>query len=550
MNTALHGLKVDYVNRHGHFLVLSGEPALTEADMSAIPLHMLRSNDIPGLLPVTIEELNGQITLYYPVSGKKPLSQVMRQSNLRFSRYVQIMLHILNMLDESKTYMLFERQYVLNADYIFVGESGDLSDLYVVYIPVVALKDKKPVETELQQLAATLLRKTDRLDGIHAHKLTSYLLEDHFQAPGFKKMLLEQVLEERPEKPPVAQFSSQEFAGGREPSFSGLSAISAAAPSVSSDIFANLPKVAASKSDISPPFIPPPQPPDVHSAKQLAAEAPVAAAGSPLNLRIPILVSGGLGSAIVWKWYMDRPQGNALYVAAGATAVITAAVIGLLLFFKKRRSRGKNNQPQHDAFSGGLSLNTTDPASAFPPARLTQSANPFSAAGIGPANVRPSSASPRNNASSGVWPGFPADMADIGPGASARNAEQYTTLLAAPADATVLLDGGHPQGRSGAYLLEQDKSGATKRIAVSAEPFVIGRGGTEAGVQHTQEVAGVSRQHVEIGKSDGEYTVKDLGSKNGTVLNGQQMIPFKVYSLREGDIFKVVQTEYTFKMGL
>lgn len=46
---------------------------------------------------------------------------------------------------------------------------------------------------------------------------------------------------------------------------------------------------------------------------------------------------------------------------------------------------------------------------------------------------------------------------------------------------------------------------------------------------------GVSRQHCRFWRDDDRLCVLDLGSKNGTFLNGERLTPNKEYALAEGD---------------
>ncbi|WP_133579092.1 FHA domain-containing protein [Aureibacillus halotolerans] len=44
-----------------------------------------------------------------------------------------------------------------------------------------------------------------------------------------------------------------------------------------------------------------------------------------------------------------------------------------------------------------------------------------------------------------------------------------------------------------------------------------------------------------------EFGVKDLGSLNGTTLNGEKMVPYKVYSLSNKDVIGFAKVHYTFE---
>jgi pSer/pThr/pTyr-binding forkhead associated (FHA) protein len=46
---------------------------------------------------------------------------------------------------------------------------------------------------------------------------------------------------------------------------------------------------------------------------------------------------------------------------------------------------------------------------------------------------------------------------------------------------------------------------------------------------------GVSRRHCKILQGAGEYFIEDLGSANGTFLNGERLTPYLPHSLEDGD---------------
>jgi hypothetical protein len=119
-----------------------------------------------------------------------------------------------------------------------------------------------------------------------------------------------------------------------------------------------------------------------------------------------------------------------------------------------------------------------------------------------------------------------------------------TSLLHPAADATVLL---RPAAalHSRQAILERCDVHPPQRIALDRPSFVIGRN-----AEHTDyrlETPDVSRQHVEIANDKGSYTAKDLGSTNGTLWNGERMVPFRAYPLEEADILTVAGVELAFR---
>src|SRR5712691_2887172 len=87
----------------------------------------------------------------------------------------------------------------------------------------------------------------------------------------------------------------------------------------------------------------------------------------------------------------------------------------------------------------------------------------------------------------------------------------------------------------GASLIET--SGGRSRTHVLAEsPVRIGRGPTNDVVLATQHV---SADHLEITWAGDHHVVRDLGSKNGTLLNGERLsesrLPSQPSALDDGD---------------
>lgn len=99
------------------------------------------------------------------------------------------------------------------------------------------------------------------------------------------------------------------------------------------------------------------------------------------------------------------------------------------------------------------------------------------------------------------------------------------------------------------YLLILEIKGTNNQIIISPRKKVIlGRSGAEATVAEEENegilvdfqqlgglLAGVSRQHAQMTFNDHLVTVKDLGSTNGTRINGRKLDPHAPRLLREGD---------------
>ncbi|MFN0017987.1 MAG: FHA domain-containing protein [Pirellulaceae bacterium] len=86
-------------------------------------------------------------------------------------------------------------------------------------------------------------------------------------------------------------------------------------------------------------------------------------------------------------------------------------------------------------------------------------------------------------------------------------------------------------------------SSAPEIISVNEFPFTLGRG------DHCDcklPSSRVSREHAEIQRAGGAYVIRDLGSTNGTLVNGQRADKTR---LEDGDLILIADVELTFRMA-
>lgn len=87
-------------------------------------------------------------------------------------------------------------------------------------------------------------------------------------------------------------------------------------------------------------------------------------------------------------------------------------------------------------------------------------------------------------------------------------------------------------------------NGVSERVELHQPHFIIGRSAEVS--QYVSQIVGTSRAHVEISRGTAGFKIKDLGSRNGTILKGEPMVPYKEYSLEEGDTFLIAGGKYMF----
>lgn len=124
--------------------------------------------------------------------------------------------------------------------------------------------------------------------------------------------------------------------------------------------------------------------------------------------------------------------------------------------------------------------------------------------------------------------------------------------IAATSDAELQIEQGHGQEpdkeknirpvSEKAYLVRKS---AGEKIEITKEEFVIGRGTRRVDYNIFDNMT-VSRIHCRIITDKGKFWIEDLGSLNGTSVNGKKLDSFTPEPLEDGSVIKISKEDFTF----
>ena len=504
----LHGLIWDRVERNGHSLVLrQAERPLTAADLNATERKMLELSPIQGLLPFSAEEQDLEIALFYNYTAKRPLSQELRFHPLRADEMARLLIDIVFILDHSLAYLLQAHRFVLEPDHIYAD--GEIRSLELVYLPLSRMDEEPDLTTRWNGLVRSLISIGGELEGPIAKALYG-LLEREAPPAEYKLKLLAALQASR-----MAESAGLADSAGVPERGVLREMPQAGAKSESASLHqSRRPAGIAAPSVLDPSRSPEPvnrhpAPVNRHPAPAGAAVEPHASGkGNPssspseapsraklsdrtlLTLALPLLAGWG-----AYAWLLSE---TALYIAAALTVFVASVGYHLM---RKPQSAAEGNEASKAANSPVLPGNRSLPPS---PAVFTTPLTP-------PA----------------LHPEIDSDLSE------------RTVLLSDP-NATVLLKKPNAIAEAEPDPFLESKEGERQpiRLSIPDKGLLVGRDSPEWPAA-SGELRELSRQHCEVSRTGRNCFIRDLGSKNGTQLNGTALIPFKEYPLTQGDCLEL-----------
>jgi len=604
-------LLVRFEQKRGHYMVVAGKQPIRPKDCDEFQLRMLRAGEVPGLLKLEAAVLDGEVSFRCKLDGTRMLSALMKAGKWTVTEWLTVLHRLAEILEECRLYMLDEDRICLEDDWIFVGAGwGDLRLVYLPLLwerPPMAerlrllltrwiLHVKEPDSRLLQQMLELLsspdLKPAALRSFARKHLLEMSLADEGERMRGISGSAADEAGEWKPARAaengsvaPSAGGAGAAFAahtgmgrgnadslwlasgassagrvGDGQARLDGKTAGDGASPGTDSDGFRTWRWGRLFRPDASPSpgalnggsafgavpsesSVPPvgnslkgdpaSNPSSVlHQASSpvwpqgdgfappeadIAPEEPFSAGeedGQDKRFRqrskIWLICASAALAAVGWRWgYAEHPGIRGLILSAGVTLIAAAGAV--LVWWRLAR---------HDRPWPPWAGNDTPPAEAEP-------ARPY---GAGQEFIHREKGIFRALAEAGRRRMDPMDTV-LG-----EEWDERTQQLSEEKKET--------QSGKGACLLWETAPG-TPLIPLTADSFLIGR--SREACSHVDNTQGVSRVHLELLRTADGWTARDLGSRNGTKLNGEPMAAYAAYPLKPDDCLDLAGSRYRLK---
>lgn len=543
----MKALVIDFNNYKGHQMMISSKETFARRELHELELHMLAENSISTLLPLNWLEVDGSISFSYHIEGYRMLTHYLRTQQLTMQRYYSLLLSLADALATCYEYMLRPECCLIDEHVLYIDEQQER--IVLAYLPL-----HEPVyEQQAQQLLLLAVRWSGLVDDLDAksyHRILQLLSAEKLPIAPLRQLLLDLIHEQAKS---TARRSYEHTGASQQTGSKSNSMISSMMESLPASIKEykafdgneadrtqekNKDKLqqvsgneANSVNDLAPDLL------DLNRWQELEDDDDLYEEETNehrllwKHYALVVVVLLAIGFSWV-KLYVPQQTVEQLLLCCGITTGMLA-LLGYMLLkpIQALFASGKLEEP--------IAFDLVTEHAANASARLAQAihaGSPPKAAksGIGDALVSLPEAGILDKTAAGQQDNIQQDNIRDGRNKPQQKPNQLATVKLDEQQATSLLQQAEP-------MLVRSMNGIEERISIVEASFLIGR--ADEGVHYREAAKGVSRIHLELELSNGHLQVKDVGSRNGTYLNGQLMIAYKTYRLQKGDRLQLASRE-------
>jgi len=501
-------------------------------------VEMIANNSIGSVLHLDVRRVDDSVNIFYNITSKLPLTRFLKRRKLKRDEMIDILSSVSKVILEGINYMLSDRSFLLDEEYVFINP--DTLEVFLVYIPIDLSSESFPVTTlytgtifsehsfenatqpkvetysylkvdsnsNIRDFVMRLIMFYAEVDDDSSdnflQRIINHVKSEVFNTSNFYELLKELKTQNTPESD---GFTVQK----NEKPVKALSAVSLA-----DTAFKPVQPPAGAVSAEVPPRavkIPPP-------LSGYAGKKDIASVG--LKYKRPAVIAAVISQIAIAAVLAVLFISGALKELGDDTVTTYGLVIlvaGALDFLILKRLLDKKNRVENE-YSGQMKVNNGENY------RLNVFKREIRSQQAGQSESR--------NEKSEEYADYEVQVPLKYPGKVQHTDE--TTLLA---------DDNSVNGSGSKYpYLQCQRDGVIDTIHITRDCFVIGR--LKDQTDYVLQNSAVGKVHAEIVSREGRYFIRDLNSRNGTYVNEVRIDSNREYEMKGGEKLSFANSEYTF----
>ncbi|MFZ5988214.1 MAG: DUF6382 domain-containing protein [Bacillota bacterium] len=517
----------------GSFLVISAD---TNEKILSYQVEMLANNPNKNILPLDVRQNNDKFNLYYTVTSKLALSQYLKRNKLKRGEFIGIFLDIVKTILDSKDYLLSDKSFLLDEDYIFINPNT--MEVSLVYLPISFDLD---INKTLRDFTMNFIMYSANIDDTNSdnflQRILNFIKSDTFNVLDFDKLLKDlkydsgsdiKIAQTRqadvPKAEPEAKPISVEPLRQEQPK-----AVVKEPPRVQPE--GRRPQPVTPKplqqGTAPKPGFQRPSVPNSNLARQAVQGQGEKSTGKMQYKSSSIIIGAAVQSAIVIGAIALIVSG-ALGKDIAATGFALFLIGGAASYFLWKNILDKKNMVE------GVVVKKEPIRAANPPVNMEKREIRNAVNIPNPVPQKAANSTPVQAQQIPVEP-LPQNTAG-----SFKSLEETTMLSSENLNDTMIL--GYSSTKY--PYLQGKKDGVMEEIKINKPSFIIGR--LRDQVDYVSSNNAIGKVHAEIITKDGCYYIKDLNSRNGTYVNDVRIDSNKEYGIKNGDKITLANSEFTF----
>lgn len=472
---------------------------LTIDDFNKTEYKMFLYNKIDRTLPINFVKENNHETLHFDTKNYASLSKKLEYGEFMIDDFYRLIVELGNTLKKSASNLLNIEKYYLSEETIFVGER--YYDIKLMYLPLDNFEKEESTEEELKRLIFNVSKKIKDIGRDDYINLCQYLKHPNFSIENIKNYLLDIKNSDITMKNDTKYGSADEF---RIKKIKTMPPLSRKEKLYSSLITVVLLAVIWSQMPLS----------------------------SNALLGIAFLLSVGVIALLYVYWKKWRPGVDPVVVEKKVKKKVRKSSVEDLELENDFRSRMFDALIEMDYETFLSSKEIVEPVEED---KITEDSIPSVKTEVLPQHEDDTGGTVSN------------EEQEIQEEVESFELTDKTTLLEEEDDEELKRNVKLEIEKARDFLIPFDgKNDIGEAIAILGENFLIGRNKDESDY-HVND-SNISRKHAMLVKKDDSYSFKDIGSVNGSKINDDKLIPYKLYELKSDDVITLGELSFKYRV--